>query len=251
MSELRLAAPVGVPARPHELRAAPMRPLVRLRPAPERTLVRLERLEPLHHARELALGEARARVAHVDEVLALVHAEQERAEVRAHLARLGPSADDELLFVQDLELAPVRGALARLVQRQRVLRDQPFPAALHRLLEQCSSVAAYDVAEEQERRSRTAEHPFERGAALDERTSAKVRPAVAQEVEGDEGHSRGAGAGRACTAGGAGGIRSAGGAGSAGAAGRAGCVRIDHVDSALKLLKACRLARAVERDDLT
>src|SRR5206468_9849252 len=89
--------------------------------------------------------------------------------------------------------------------------------------------------------SRTAEHPFERGAALDERTIAKVRPAVAQEVEGDEGHSRGAGAGRA---------GGEGGAGSAGAAGRAGCVRIDHVDSALKLLKACRLARAVERDDL-
>src|SRR2546430_1881690 len=112
----------------------------------------------------------------VDEVLALVHAEQERAEVRARLAWLGPSADDEFLLVDDLDFAPVGRALARFVQRLRVLRDQPFPSALQRLLVERTSVAADDVADAQQRRSRAAEHAFERGAALDERTIAKVRP---------------------------------------------------------------------------
>ena len=64
----------------------------------ERALVGFERPQQLHHPRELALVEAGAGVADVDEARSFVDAEQQRAEVGARLARLGPAADDEFLL---------------------------------------------------------------------------------------------------------------------------------------------------------
>ena len=67
------------------------------------------------------LIEARSRVADVRErvaVVLVVHAEQQRAEVLARLSRFGPAADDELLFVQELQLPPGRAAPSGLVRRR-------------------------------------------------------------------------------------------------------------------------------------
>jgi hypothetical protein len=38
----------------------------------------------------------------------VMHAEQQRTKVRPRVSRLGPSADDELLFMDDLSLPPRR-----------------------------------------------------------------------------------------------------------------------------------------------
>src|ERR1041384_8678716 len=102
MPQLPVAGPRGELDLRDELGPRPVRPLFRLRLRGERTLFRFERLEELHHARELLLVEAGARVTRVDERAVLVHAEQQRAEVRARVPRLGPAADDEFLLVDDL-----------------------------------------------------------------------------------------------------------------------------------------------------
>src|SRR5690242_2110960 len=96
-----------------QLRPDPVRSLVRLRLRRKRTLRRFKRPEALHHALELAVVEAGAGVAGVDERVAFIHAQQEGAEVFAGVARLGPAADDELLLVDDLQLPPVGRSLAR------------------------------------------------------------------------------------------------------------------------------------------
>ena len=78
------------------------------------------------------LIEPRARVADVDQCRAcvvpepralspelhpVIHPEQQRPEVLPRVSRLGPAADDELLLVVKLQLAPRRAAAARLVRR--------------------------------------------------------------------------------------------------------------------------------------
>src|SRR4029434_2612589 len=125
-------------------------------------------------ARQLLLVEAGAGVAHIHERAArlravrgrgsIVDAEQERAEVRPRMPRLGPSTDDELLFANDLQLPPVGRALAGLVQRRAVLRDQAFPTMLQRLAVQRAGVAADLPAQSQRRVGRAREQPLERGA---------------------------------------------------------------------------------------
>ena len=60
-----------------------------------------------------------------------MHAQKQRAEVLSRLSRLGPAADDELLLLVQLELAPRRAAPAGLIRRLRILDDQSFPAFLH------------------------------------------------------------------------------------------------------------------------
>src|SRR5262244_396284 len=76
-----------------------------------------------------------------------VHADEERSEVFARAFPLGPAADDELLLADDLELAPIRRALARRVPRVRALRDQSFPGLVKRARVQAPAVAAHLLAE--------------------------------------------------------------------------------------------------------
>src|SRR5262249_12267597 len=151
----------------------------------------------------------------------VVDAEQQRAEVRARLARFGPAADDEFLFLMDLDLAPVGRALARLVERRRVLDDQPLPSLLHRFVVRRASVAANLAADPETRRARAREEPLGRGAALDGRPIAPVLRAVLQKVENDEGD----------------------------AAGTVDGGRIGEMNASLQILKSGRLAVRVERDD--
>ncbi len=76
------------------------------------TLLDFERLEQLEKPRQFLFVEAGADMTGIDERAALVHAEKQRAEIQPGVPRLGPAADDEFLFLNDLELAPVGRALA-------------------------------------------------------------------------------------------------------------------------------------------
>ena len=64
-----------------EGRPDPMRSLVCARPVAKGTFGCFQWTEQLHDARKLALGEASAGMTDVDQVVSLVHAEQERAKV--------------------------------------------------------------------------------------------------------------------------------------------------------------------------
>src|SRR6185437_482687 len=81
-----------------------------------------------------------AGVPDVLELIAVVDAEQQRAEVLARLARRRPAANHELLLVDDLDFAPCRRAPARLIGRGSVLRDETFPVLGQRALVQLASV---------------------------------------------------------------------------------------------------------------
>src|SRR5262249_3492190 len=152
----------------------------------KRTRLGLDRLQPSHDAGELGLVEARSDVADVHERAMFVDAQRQRTEMGARVPRLGPSTDDEFLLVNDLELAPVGSALARLVQRARVLRDQPFPSALECPLVQLTTVAAYALAHAEKRRRLAAEDLLEHGAALREGPLAIVGPSVTEHIEDDQ-----------------------------------------------------------------
>src|SRR5262249_42260922 len=121
-------------------------------------------------------------------------------------------------------LAPVRRALARLVERVGVLGDHALPSARDRFLVERAAVAPDLRAEPQERRPGAAEDPLERLAPFAQRLVAVVGPPVAQDVEGDERNR-----GRAGGAGGAGGV--------------------EQVDAPLKILETGRLTLLVERHD--
>jgi hypothetical protein len=237
LPQLAVRGPLGEAHLRDQLRPDPMRPLVGLRHLGERALARFETFQHRHHPGQLALVEAGAGVPHVDQPSGIVvHAHEQRAEIRPRLPRLGPAADDELLFVEEFDLAPVGRALARLVERHRVLRDQPFPFLIDRLPVQRASIAPHDGAEPHDRRRLgLREHPFQCGAALDERAVAQIARVLAEQIEGDVGHG-GAGrarrSGRASTAGGAARLR-----------------RVEHVNAALQILKTGRVAGRIERDD--
>src|SRR5262249_28365070 len=124
-----------------EIRFYPVRRLVRLDGARERRLLRLALLQQRRNPLELLLIESGAGVADVDEFAVLVDAEQQRAEVRARLPRLGPAPDNELLFVKQLDLAPRRTAPPRLVERGGFLRDEAFPSLFLRARVQRTRVA--------------------------------------------------------------------------------------------------------------
>src|SRR6266850_5587251 len=222
MSKDAVCRPLGEAHLSDEFRPHPVRRFVLRRQRPERRRLRLEGLQQSHDLLELAAVEARADVAGVFELVAVIHAENERAEVRSRVSRLAPSGDDKFLLVYELELSPVRGSLAGQVSRRGDLRDEAFPAVLGRALVQRAAVAIRDLAETKDRRAGVAEDALESLAALDEWEPAKIRRAGAQQVERDE--------------------RRAGAAGVAGTA--------LQMNAALKALKSRRLTFRIERDDL-
>src|SRR5262249_12600174 len=90
MPELLVVRPLGEADLRDELRLDPVRPLVGLDRVAEGRRLDLERRQETHHARELALVESRADVSDVLQAALtaiVVDAEQQRAEVRARLAR--------------------------------------------------------------------------------------------------------------------------------------------------------------------
>ncbi len=127
----------------------PVRALVGGRDRGEGALVDLALGEHLPDALQIRLGEAAADVAGVAQARRLAHAEQQRAQLRARAARLGPAADDHLLALDQLDLAPLGRALARAIARRAVLGDQPLPAVGQRLLVERGAVADRDLAEAQ------------------------------------------------------------------------------------------------------
>ena len=66
---------------------------------------------------EFLLIESRAdRAGPPQRAAVVVVADEQRSEVLARLARLGPAADDELLLLEELHLAPRRRALAAVIR---------------------------------------------------------------------------------------------------------------------------------------
>ena len=224
MTQPGVSRPLGEPDLRHQLRLRPVRPLVRLRLHPEGRRQGLERTQPLHDPRQFLLVEAGAGVARIFERAVLVHAEQKGAEIRAHVPRLGPAADDEFLLADDLQLAPVGRPFAGLVRRVGPLGNQSFPAAIDRLLVQRLPVAARHRADAQLARRPPGQDPFQRRPPLDQRAIAEIGVAVAQQIERNVSHGRRR--------------RSGGSRRSAG-----------EMDASLQLLESRRLAARIERHD--
>src|SRR5579872_1780213 len=87
-----------------------------------RALVGGQRLEHLVELFERGVGEAGAHLARVDELAAVVVADEKRSRVPAALAlALEPAAHDQLLAVAVLDLHPHPGAATRLVLRRELL----------------------------------------------------------------------------------------------------------------------------------
>src|SRR5262245_23618551 len=82
----------------------------------ERRLRNLERVEAAAKIEQQPGVEARADLSREDQVIALVVADEQRAEADAGALRVGEAADDELLRGFDLHLEPVPGA-AMFVRR--------------------------------------------------------------------------------------------------------------------------------------
>ena len=146
----------------------------------------------------------------------------------ARVARLGPATDHELLLVLQFQLAPCRAAPARLIRRPRFLDDQPLPALGLRARMQRAAVADRLLADAN--RARLCGRAFlddalEARAALDERQTAHIIVAFAQQIERDEGH-------RLL------------------AIDALYVFRVDEVNAALKALESERPAFGIERDDL-
>ena len=78
-------------------------------------------------------------MADVNEVLALVDAEHERAEVLTAAARLGEPADHRLLPAVRLDLEPCMAAGAFAVNALGVLGDDPFEALFLGGFEECDA----------------------------------------------------------------------------------------------------------------
>jgi hypothetical protein len=79
-----------------------------------------------------------------------IDAEQQRADVRSSTPGLGPAADHELLLERDLELSPIRCALARVVERIGSLCDYAFPPFLLRTSLEGATVTASHLADADE-----------------------------------------------------------------------------------------------------
>src|SRR5215475_1617410 len=165
-----------------ELRLNPVGLLVRWRTAAERVFLDCQRLEERRQPGQFLLVESRSHVTDINERAVLVHAEQQRAKILARFSRLGPAADDEFLFLDDLEFAPVGRALPGHVSRCRQLRDESLPAARECAVVQRPPISFGDFAQPENRRSRTSEHLLEHVAAFNERPAAEVDGTSLEEI---------------------------------------------------------------------
>ena len=178
--------------------AAPATAVVLRRRRVERRRVGHER----RHRRQQPLpgrgGEARADLAREPQLIALVDADRDGAEIAGVAFARRPATDDELLLGPDLELQPGRRPLAGLVARAAELGDDPFEAAgLGRGHERLA--LADDVRREPDP-VRLAQDAPEQPLAILERDVEQRAPVEVEQVEHlvHERALRGAGAGRGC-----------------------------------------------------
>src|SRR6185295_18968224 len=101
----------------------------------ERRLRALQRLQPVPHLPQRRLVESRADLAHVDEAIALVDAQVQRAEPAARALRVGPAAHDELLAQVALDLEPLARAATRVAALGALGDDTLQPLLGRRLVE--------------------------------------------------------------------------------------------------------------------
>src|SRR5688500_9672895 len=101
----------------------------------------------------------------VHEVIAVIMAEEQCAEVLTCVSRFGVAPDHELLAKLDLELEPVARPDARVVSRVGALRDDAFPVVAPRAFEEPPSAPRCRVAEPNAGRWRGADEALEPPAA--------------------------------------------------------------------------------------
>src|SRR5262249_2829245 len=137
--------------------------------------------------------EAGADLAGVAQRTVLQGADENRAEVGARALGRGVAADDEFLLGANLHLAPSRRALARLVDRRRVLGHYALETALAGGLERLETVAGQTSRQAQ--RAGEADFLVERGASLREGQRHEIAAPGEQAVEDDvDGPAAGVGA---------------------------------------------------------
>src|SRR5690348_6820119 len=93
------------------------------------------------HLAQRFLVEAAADVSGVHEAVAIVIADEKRAEILPRFARLRVSAHDELLPALELELEPGVRPLAQRVGRIGALGHDAFPTSCARLAEHLARAA--------------------------------------------------------------------------------------------------------------
>ena len=95
----------------------------------------------------------------------LIHAQQQSAKKRPRIARLCPSADDELLPLHDLELSPLCTSTPGAIRGFGSLGNEPFPAMRQGLLIEEASIRRYEFAESKRPASGRADDSFQTRAA--------------------------------------------------------------------------------------
>ncbi len=188
LAQQAIARPLGEPDLHYELGLHPVGPLGRFERVGKRARARRVPVQPRGHAVEFLLVESRADAPGPAELAALVVADEQRAEVVATVPRIGPSADDELLLFEELELAPRRAALAAVIHGVAVLDDEAFPAFLARPGQQRTAVVGGDFAQAHSALlgARRLDAGLERQAPFGQRPAAQVVGAVAKQVEHHE-----------------------------------------------------------------
>lgn len=165
-----------------------MLPLRRPESVSERALRDFARAKELRDASELGVVESGPDTAGPAQVAIVVVADEQSAEVLARLTRLRPSADDELLLLEELFLSPRGCSAAALIDRLSVLRDEPFPSFTVGPIEQRPPVVDDDLAQAKQvfGRGWDAHAILEAEAARGQRQRPDVLVTVTQQIEQDE-----------------------------------------------------------------
>ena len=115
MAQQAIAGPLRESHLRDEIGLHPVRPLQRLEPVRERAFRHVPRSKEPGQPIQLRLVEAGAdRSRPSQRSVIVVVADEQRAEVLPRLPRLGPAADDELLLLDEFELAPRRRCVVPL-----------------------------------------------------------------------------------------------------------------------------------------
>src|SRR5262245_30487879 len=126
MAQRAVAGPLGKGDLRHDLRLDPRRVAALRRADGERRVVAPQRLHALAERLQLLLVEARADLAGIAQLVAVVVAHEQRAERVAAALRRRVPADDELLLGRALPLQPVAGPLP-LIGAVAALGDEALP----------------------------------------------------------------------------------------------------------------------------
>src|SRR5580693_2794463 len=144
-----------------------------------------QRLEGLRQRGEGLFSKSRTDPSDEVEILAVVRAEQQSAEMLAAAFGCGEAADDELLLLMRLDLEPFPGA-ALFIWRVAVLGDNSFEAfALGDVVG--GETVLGKAARNQELLRRFLQHRLELVAPMRERLAPEIAPATINAIEHGEG----------------------------------------------------------------